>query len=57
LYFFPEGGVPDEIIELDDFKDAEHFVGSEHQIIVPMVFRIIKAIFVYFSARKSGLMR
>jgi len=39
ICIFPEGGVPDESIVLDEFKDGAFRLAIEHQIpIVPMTF-------------------
>lgn len=59
ICIFPEGGVPDEIIELDDFKDGAFRLAIEHQIpIVPMVFPDNKKRFSYtFLSGSPGLMR
>lgn len=59
ICIFPEGGVPDEIIDLDDFKDGAFRLAIIHQIpIVPMVFPDNKKRFSYtFFSGSSGLMR
>lgn len=59
ICIFPEGGVPDEIVELDSFKDGAFRLAIEHQIpIVPMVFPDNKKRFSYtFLSGNPGLMR
>ena len=48
ICIFPEGGVPDESIVLDEFKDGAFRLASEHQIpIVPMTFADNKKRFSY----------
>lgn len=56
---FPEGGVPDEDILLDKFKDGAFRLAIQHQIpIVPMVFYDNKRRFPYdFFEGSLGLMR
>jgi len=47
--YFPEGGVPEEHIVLDEFKDGAFRIAIEHGLpIVPMDFLIIKTILLYF---------
>lgn len=59
LCIFPEGGVPDESIMLDDFKDGAFRLAIEHQIpIVPITFGDNKKRFSYtFFSGSPGLMR
>jgi 1-acyl-sn-glycerol-3-phosphate acyltransferase len=56
---FPEGGVPDESIVLDEFKDGAFRIAIEHQIaIVPMTFFDNKKRFSYtFFSGSPGKMR
>ncbi len=56
---FPEGGIPDESIVLDEFKDGAFRLAIEHQIpIVPMTFPDNKKRFSYtFFSGCPGLMR
>ena len=56
---FPEGGVPDEKVVLDDFKDGAFRLAIEHQIpILPMTFHDNKKRFSYtFLSGGPGLMR
>lgn len=56
---FPEGGVPDEEIVLDHFKDGAFRLAIEHQIpIVPMTFHDNKKRFSYtFLSGGPGRMR
>ncbi len=59
ICIFPEGGVPDEAVLLDDFKDGAFRLAIEHQIpIVPMTFGDLKRrfSFTFFSGR-PGLVR
>ncbi len=59
ICIFPEGGVPDESIVLDEFKDGAFRLASEHQIpIVPMTFADNKKRFSYtFMSGSPGLLR
>lgn len=59
ICIFPEGGVPDESIELDEFKDGAFRLAIDHQIpIVPMTFADNKKRFSYtFFSGSPGLMR
>lgn len=59
ICIFPEGGVPDEAIELDEFKDGAFRLAIDHQIpIVPMTFADNKKRFSYtFFSGSPGLMR
>jgi len=59
ICIFPEGGVPDESILLDEFKDGAFRLAIEHEIpIVPMTFYDNKRLFSYtFFSGSSGLMR
>ncbi len=59
ICIFPEGGVPDESIDLDDFKDGAFRLAIEHQIpIVPIVFADNKKRFSYtFFSGSPGKMR
>ena len=56
---FPEGGVPDESIVLDNFKDGSFRLALEHQIpIVPITFGDNKKRFSYtFFSGSPGIMR
>ena len=56
---FPEGGVPDESIVLDEFKDGAFRLAIEHQIpIVPMTFIDNKKRFSFtFLSGTTGRMR
>jgi 1-acyl-sn-glycerol-3-phosphate acyltransferase len=56
---FPEGGVPDESIMLDEFKDGAFRMALEHQIpIVPLTFADNKKRFSYtFLSGSPGVMR
>lgn len=59
ICIFPEGGVPDESILLDDFKDGAFRLAINHQIpIVPMVFpdNINRFSYTFFSG-SPGKMR
>ncbi|UOB15957.1 lysophospholipid acyltransferase family protein [Abyssalbus ytuae] len=59
ICIFPEGGVPDEKVLLDDFKDGAFRLAIEHQIpIVPMTFLDNKKRFSYnFFSGSPGRMR
>lgn len=59
ICIFPEGGVPDKSIELDEFKDGAFRLAIDHQIpIVPMTFADNKKRFSYtFFSGSPGLMR
>ncbi|WP_191858371.1 lysophospholipid acyltransferase family protein [Hanstruepera ponticola] len=59
ICIFPEGGVPDESVILDDFKDGAFRLAINHQIpIVPFVFLDNKKRFSYtFFSGSPGLMR
>src|SRR5690606_30748104 len=59
ICIFPEGGVPDEDIILDDFKDGAFRLAISHQIpIVPMTFVDNKDRFSYvFFSGGPGKMR
>ena len=59
ICIFPEGGVPDESVLLDDFKDGAFRLAIEHQLpIVPLTFYDNKRLFSYtFLSGKPGLMR
>ncbi len=59
ICIFPEGGVPDESIVLDEFKDGAFRLAIEHQIpIVPMTFADNKKRFSYtFFSGSPGLLR
>lgn len=59
ICIFPEGGVPDEDIILDDFKDGAFRLAISHQIpIVPMTFMDNKKRFSYtFFSGGPGKMR
>lgn len=59
ICIFPEGGVPDEHIVLDDFKDGAFRMAINHQIpIVPLTFADNKKRFSYtFFSGSPGLMR
>lgn len=59
ICIFPEGGVPDEAILLDDFKDGAFRLAIEHQIpIVPITFPDNKKRMSYtFLSGSPGLMR
>jgi 1-acyl-sn-glycerol-3-phosphate acyltransferase len=58
ICIFPEGGVPDESVVLDEFKDGAFRIAIEHQIaIVPMSFYDNKARFSYtFFSGNPGKM-
>ncbi|WP_299332633.1 1-acyl-sn-glycerol-3-phosphate acyltransferase [uncultured Psychroserpens sp.] len=59
ICIFPEGGVPDESIELDDFKDGAFRMAINHKIpIVPITFGDNKKRFSYtFFSGGPGRMR
>ena len=59
ICIFPEGGVPEEHIELDDFKDGAFRLAINHQIpIVPITFADNKKRFSYtFLSGGPGKMR
>ena len=59
ICIFPEGGVPEESILLDDFKDGAFRLAINHQIpIVPLVFYDNKKRFSYtFFSGGPGIMR
>jgi 1-acyl-sn-glycerol-3-phosphate acyltransferase len=59
ICIFPEGGVPDESILLDEFKNGAFRLAIEHQLpIVPMIFPDNKKRFSYtFLSGSPGLMR
>ncbi len=59
ICIFPEGGVPDESVVLDEFKDGAFRLAIEHEIpIVPMTFYDNKRHFSYtFFSGSPGLMR
>jgi 1-acyl-sn-glycerol-3-phosphate acyltransferase len=59
ICIFPEGGVPDESIMLDEFKDGAFRLAIEHQIpIVPITFADNKKRMSYtFFSGSPGLMR
>lgn len=59
ICIFPEGGVPDESIVLDEFKDGAFRLAIEHKIpIVPMTFADNKKRFSYtFFSGCPGLLR
>ena len=59
ICIFPEGGVPDESVMLDEFKDGAFRMALEHQIpIVPLTFADNKKRFSYtFLSGSPGLMR
>ena len=59
ICIFPEGGVPEEHIELDSFKDGAFRLAINHQIpIVPITFGDNKARFSYtFYSGGPGRMR
>ena len=59
ICIFPEGGVPDESIVLDDFKDGAFRMAINHQIpIVPITFGDNKKRFSYtFFSGSPGVMR
>ena len=59
ICIFPEGGVPDESIVLDEFKDGAFRLALDHQIpIVPLTFGDNKERFSFtFFSGSPGLMR
>lgn len=59
ICIFPEGGVPEEHIELDDFKDGAFRLAINHKIpIVPLTFADNKKRFSYtFFSGRPGKMR
>jgi 1-acyl-sn-glycerol-3-phosphate acyltransferase len=59
ICIFPEGGVPDESVILDDFKDGAFRLAIDHQIpVVPMTFGDNKERLSYtFFSGSPGLMR
>ena len=59
ICIFPEGGVPDESVLLDEFKDGAFRIAIEHQLaIVPMTFFDNKKRFSYtFFSGTPGKMR
>ena len=59
ICIFPEGGVPEEHVLLDDFKDGAFRLAIKHQIpIVPLTFKDNKKRFSYtFFSGGPGLMR
>ena len=59
ICIFPEGGVPEESVELDTFKDGAFRLAIEHQIpIVPLTFADNKKRLSYtFFSGSMGLMR
>ena len=59
ICIFPEGGVPEEHIVLDEFKDGAFRIAIEHQLpIIPMVFYDNKKRFSYtFFSGSPGKMR
>ena len=59
ICIFPEGGVPDEAIVLDEFKDGAFRMAINHQIpIVPITFADNKKRFSYtFFSGSPGKMR
>lgn len=59
ICIFPEGGVPDEDIILDDFKDGAFRLAINHQIpVVPLTFADNKTRFSYiFFSGSPGKMR
>jgi 1-acyl-sn-glycerol-3-phosphate acyltransferase len=59
ICIFPEGGVPDESVFLDTFKDGAFRLAIEHELpIVPMTFYDNKKLFSYtFFSGSPGLMR
>jgi len=59
ICIFPEGGVPDESVFLDTFKDGAFRLAIEHEIpIVPMTFYDNKRLFSYtFFSGSPGIMR
>jgi 1-acyl-sn-glycerol-3-phosphate acyltransferase len=59
ICIFPEGGVPDESVVLDEFKDGAFRIAIEHQLtIVPITFYDNKKRFSYtFFSGSPGKMR
>ena len=59
ICIFPEGGVPDEHVVLDEFKDGAFRIAIEHQLpIIPIVFFDNKKRFSYtFFSGSPGKMR
>ncbi|WP_396151708.1 lysophospholipid acyltransferase family protein [Flavobacterium sp.] len=59
ICIFPEGGVPDESILLDEFKDGAFRIAIEHQLtIIPLTFYDNKKRFSYtFFSGSPGKMR
>ncbi len=59
ICIFPEGGVPDESVLLDEFKDGAFRIAIEHQlIIIPITFYDNKKRFSYtFFSGSPGKMR
>ncbi|RSK41467.1 lysophospholipid acyltransferase family protein [Mangrovimonas spongiae] len=59
ICIFPEGGVPDENVVLDDFKDGAFRLAIKHQIpVVPLTFADNKKRFSYtFFSGSPGKMR
>ena len=59
ICIFPEGGVPDETVELDEFKDGAFRLAIDHHIpIVPITFADNKKRFSYtFFSGSPGEMR
>jgi 1-acyl-sn-glycerol-3-phosphate acyltransferase len=59
ICIFPEGGVPQESVDLDEFKDGAFRLAIEHQIpVVPITFADNKRRFSYtFLSGSPGLMR
>ncbi len=59
ICIFPEGGVPEEFVMLDEFKDGAFRLAINHQIpIVPLTFLDNKRLFSYtFFSGGPGLMR
>lgn len=59
ICIFPEGGVPDESILLDEFKDGAFRIAIEHQLpILPMTFGDVKERFSFtFFSGSPGKMR
>jgi len=57
ICIFPEGGVPDESVMLDEFKDGAFRLAVDHQLpIVPMTFADNKRLFSYtFLSGSPGL--
>ena len=59
ICIFPEGGVPDESVLLDEFKDGAFRIAIEHQLtIIPVTFYDNKKRFSYtFFSGSPGKMR